>query len=51
MTQKNASPNKRQIETLVASGKQPTEWVVEKELQNTMIIRQRGSEKYEVIKK
>lgn len=51
MAQKNASPNKQQWEILIANGKQPTEWVVVKELQNTVIIRHRSGGQFEVIKK
>lgn len=49
--QKNAIPNKDQQKDLKANGLSPFEWVVVKDLTNTMIIRHRVTGEFRVIGK
>lgn len=49
--QKNASPNKPQQKNLKSNGLRPFEWVVVKDLTNSMIIRHRVTGEFRVIGK
>ena len=51
MAQKNATPSKAQQEILKRNSLEPLEWVVIKELNHSMIIRQRSGTEVRIIDK
>lgn len=51
MAQKNASPTKAQQEVIKSNGLRPCEWTVIKDLNHTMIIRNRQTNEVKLIEK
>lgn len=49
--QKNAYPNKAQMATMKRAGLNPLEWVVVRELTSSLIIKKRGTDEYQIVKK
>lgn len=51
MAQKNATPTKAQMETIQRNGLLPYEWVVVKDLTNSMIVKNRATGEFKVLDK
>ena len=51
MAQKNASPTAEQSQVLINNGLRPEEWTVVKDLQYSMIIRNRITGEYRMVGK
>lgn len=51
MAQKNATPNKDQARIIKANGLTPIEWVVMRDLMNSMIIKHRITHELKLIDK